>query len=408
MGFKKAKSNVSNCNFTNNTASYYGGAIRFESDSNITNSNFIANSAKSHGGAIYIEGKINVSNCNFTNNTAKNYGGAVYFEVGTTGNITNCNFIKCSAENAKAIYANNNTLISSCNFETQGSESLSELVVGGIISNCTINGNKEKTEPHMTVTVEDITYGENTTFTVTLPSDATGILNITVGNMVFTADVGNEPIITKFSGLDIGTYIANITYTGDLKYLPANVSSTFTVSSKANKTYTYLKNLIDTASPGNTIKLEDDYTNDGSITADGITISKAITIDGNSHTLNANGKSRTFVINTSGVTIKNTIFTNGHQDNTGSAIYWSDCTVNVLNCTFINNAANYDGGAIGWRGSENSYVSNCTFINNTAQMGGGTIYSSWTNNWSISNCVFINSYARYDGGAIITGETITV
>ena len=398
----EGKSNVSNCNFTNNTASYYGGAIRFESDSNITNSNFIANSAKSHGGAIYIEGKINVSNCNFTNNTAKNYGGAVYFEVGTTGNITNCNFIKCSAENAKAIYANNNTLISSCNFETQGSESLSELVVGGIISNCTINGNKEKTEPHMTVTVEDITYGENATFTVTLPSDATGILNITVGNMAFTADVSNEPIITKFSGLDIGTYIANITYTGDLKYLPANASKTFTVNSKANKTFTDLKNLIDATSPGDTIKLEDDYTNNGSITADGIAISKAITIDGNGHTLNANGKSRTFVINTSGVTIKNTIFTNGHQDNTGSAIYWSGCTVNVLNCTFINNAANYDGGAIGWTSSPNSSVYNCTFINNTAQMGGGAIYSSWTNNWSISNCVFINSYARYDGGAIIT------
>ena len=84
--------------------------------------------------------------------------------------------------------------------------------------------------------------------------------------MTFTADVGNEPIIAEISGLDIGTYIANITYTGDLKYLPANASTSFTVSSKGNKTFTDLKNLIDTASPGNTIKLEDDYTNDGFIT----------------------------------------------------------------------------------------------------------------------------------------------
>ncbi|WP_296862809.1 hypothetical protein [uncultured Methanobrevibacter sp.] len=328
----EGKSNVSNCNFTNNTASYYGGAIRFESDSNITNSNFIANSAKSWGGAIYIEGKINVSNCNFTNNTAKNYGGAVYFEVGTTGNITNCNFIKCSAENAKAIYANNNTLISSCNFETQGSESLSELVVGGITSNCTVNGNKEKTATNMTVTVDDITYGENATFTVTLPSDATGILNITVGNMAFTADVGNEPIITKFSGLDIGTYIANITYTGDLKYLPAHANETFTVSTKGNKTFTDLKNLIDSASSGDTIELDDDYTNDGSITADGITISKPITIDGNGHTLNANGKSGLFKLNVDNIILNNIEFLNASHE----AISVSGSNCKIINCNFNN------------------------------------------------------------------------
>ncbi|MBE6502195.1 MAG: hypothetical protein E7Z79_07105 [Methanobrevibacter thaueri] len=405
----EGKSNVSNCNFTNNTASYYGGAIRFESDSNITNSNFIANSAKSRGGAIYIEGKINVSNCNFTNNTAKNYGGAVYFEVGTTGNITNCNFIKCSAENAKAIYANNNTIISSCNFETQGSESLSELIVGGIISNCTINGNKEKTEPHMTVTVEDITYGENATFTVTLPSDATGILNITVGNMAFTADVGNEPIITKFSGLDIGTYIANITYTGDLKYLPANANETFTVSTKGNKTFTDLKNLIDSASSGDTIELDDDYTNDGSITADGITISKPITIDGNGHTLNANGKSGLFKLNVDNIILNNIEFLNASHE--AISVSGSNCKIincNFNNCSPINSSSDYGigGGVVSMNSGS---IVNCSFINCVHDIqktiSGGVLS---VRNSDVINCRFFNCTYGCDlvyGGAIYLSKS---
>ena len=405
----EGKSNVSNCNFTNNTASYYGGAIRFESDSNITNSNFIANSAKSRGGAIYIEGKINVSNCNFTNNTAKNYGGAVYFEVGTTGNITNCNFIKCSAENAKAIYANNNTLISNCNFETQGSESLSELVVGGIISNCTINGNKEKTATNMTVTVDDITYGENATFTVILPSDATGILNITVGNMAFTADVSDEPIIAKFSGLDIGTYIANITYTGDLKYLPANANETFTVSTKGNKTFTDLKNLIDSASSGDTIELDDDYTNDGSITADGITISKPITIDGNGHTLNANGKSGLFKLNVDNIILNNIEFLNASHE--AISVSGSNCKIincNFNNCSPINSSSDYGigGGVVSMNSGS---IVNCSFINCVHDIqktiSGGVLS---VRNSDVINCRFFNCTYGCDlvyGGAIYLSKS---
>ena len=319
--------------------------------------------------------------------------------MGTTGNITNCNFIKCSAENAKAIYANNNTLISSCNFETQGSESLSELVVGGIISNCTINGNKEKTETNMTVTVGDITYGENATFTVTLPSDATGTINITIVNMTFTADVGNEPIIAEFSGLDIGTYIANIKYTGNLKYLPANANETFTVSTKDNKTFTDLKNLIDSASSGDTIELDDDYTNDGFITADGITISKPITIDGKGHTLDAKRLSRIFEITSADVTLKNIIFRNGFisGQNYGGAIH-NNFNGNILNCSFVNCSA-HSGGAVAGYGDQSNF-SDCSFVNCSSSDHSGAV--DWSADCNVFNCIFINCSARY-GGAFACG-----
>ena len=545
---------VSDSSFINNTAEY-GGAILISGSGDILNSLFTENTADENGGAIDLRDSmslhINIADCSFEKCLAKN-GGAIYIDSESyTLPIDRCDFINCSATqnggstyyicqdgqirysrfinssatSGKAIYAGATATISNSEFEDLTAKKLSDVIYGGIITNCTLNENLPKNVDLDISIVSNITgscqIGDSIEFTVTVtnagPSDATGtyvsityselqIMNSydtlngsvvagnsseeemfwTIGNLGAgetatltitskTLQTGNSSlsvtvvsslndvntsnnaassiisILAKASTLTIdtningssvtlmftipedamgtisitvdgtnynktpvggksslnlnlaaGTYPVSATYSGDVKYMPTTNNTLFIVNTIAGNTFTDLKSIIDAASPGDTIKLEDDYTNDGTITADGIAISKAITIDGNGHTLNANGKSRTFVINTSGVTIKNTIFTNGHQDNTGSAIYWSGCTVNVLNCTFINNAANYDGGAIGWTSSPNSSVSNCTFINNTAQMGGGAIYSSWTNNWSISNCVFINSYARYDGGAIIT------
>ena len=41
---------------------------------------------------VYFEKSGNVTNCNFTNNTAT-YGGAVYFEENTTGSLIKLQFI---------------------------------------------------------------------------------------------------------------------------------------------------------------------------------------------------------------------------------------------------------------------------------------------------------------------------
>ena len=61
----------------------------------------------------------------------------------------------------------------------------------------------------------------------------------------------------------------------------------------------------------------------------------------------------------------------------GGAIDWFGLCANgwVSNCTFINNTAKEDGGAISWSNSNDGRVNNCTFINNTAEGDGDAIYA---------------------------------
>ena len=94
---------VTNCNFTDNTATY-GGAVYFSNTGTVSNCNFTNNKATGTGnydggGAVYFyQGTGSVTNCNFVDNTANYYGGAVYFD--STGTVTNCNFVDNKATDA--------------------------------------------------------------------------------------------------------------------------------------------------------------------------------------------------------------------------------------------------------------------------------------------------------------------
>ena len=108
---------VSNCNFINNTASQWGGAIRFSSTGAVTNCNFVDNKAAgdySFGGAVHFSSIGNVSNCNFTNNTSSGEGGAINMGSGT---VTNCNFTNNTANrDGGAIRLSSTGTVTNCNF----------------------------------------------------------------------------------------------------------------------------------------------------------------------------------------------------------------------------------------------------------------------------------------------------
>lgn len=86
------------------------------------------------------------------------------------------------------------------------------------------------------------------------------------------------------------------------------------------------------------------------------------------------------------LTLKNIIFKGGSSTQNGGAIYWyTDYTLNLINCTFINCKPN-GGGAI-YTKSINGTIINSTFINNIANSGGGAI--QWTSdNVTITNTGF--------------------
>ena len=69
--------NVRNCNFTDNSAFYYGGALWIYSGA-LTECNFINNSASNRAGAVRIVEEGNIKNCNFTNNSAKGAGAVMF------------------------------------------------------------------------------------------------------------------------------------------------------------------------------------------------------------------------------------------------------------------------------------------------------------------------------------------
>ena len=115
---------LNNCNFNNNLADYYGGAISlYDCDVVVSNSNFISNKAKK-GGAISIlngMGNLTVINSSFTNNFASEMGGALEVEALNTfsvryfANIINSTFKSNSANYGGAIVAGD-TNITHCTF----------------------------------------------------------------------------------------------------------------------------------------------------------------------------------------------------------------------------------------------------------------------------------------------------
>ena len=162
---------------------------------------------------------------------------------------------------------------------------------------------------------------------------------------------------------------------------------------------------------GSEITLDKNYTCEDGFSTDGITIRNSITIDGQGHTIDAQGKARIFFVNADNVVLKNIIFKNGKTTGPGGAILWERFEGSVLNCSFNNNQANgteCDGGAICWK-STGGIISNCSFTNNqvTGTLSeGGAIWMSYG---TVLNCSFTNNRVIDDwGGAIYFVDEGTV
>ncbi|WP_407421900.1 hypothetical protein [Methanobrevibacter sp.] len=160
-------------------------------------------------------------------------------------------------------------------------------------------------------------------------------------------------------------------------------------------TFQELQNEINSLDVGGTLNLTRNYKYVNGST-DGIWINKHITIDGQGHTIDGNGKSSIFYIRGSNVVLKNLTLING-QGNYGGGISWYGSNGTIKTVKFYNNNALKEGGAV-YINTNFLKIQFCNFTNNKAY-DGGAVYSYFTN-LNISNSYFESNSVLSDGGAI--------
>ena len=164
------------------------------------------------------------------------------------------------------------------------------------------------------------------------------------------------------------------------------------------KTFSAIQTTIDDSNPFDTVVLEGTYFPSS---GKAINIDKPITIKGTGKgaSLIGNSKDRTLNIYADNVTVENIIFAgvSGTSTHQSGAIYATGHNLNIINCQFIANQAQY-GAAIESEGN-NVVIKNCQFSSNIADVSGGAVELIGDNNY-LSDCVFENNYGGHVGGDI--------
>ena len=158
--FEHAYIAISNCNFTNNYASYFGGAINLHRchDCYISDCSFENNTAFISGGAIY-ENECNnctISDCDFKNNGVFQFGGAVKLQISDDCSIFDCNFKDNYAkfgfspiEGGAIDWEGNNGQISGCIFTNNIADNAGAICWrgnNGQISDCIFKNNNANSQ----------------------------------------------------------------------------------------------------------------------------------------------------------------------------------------------------------------------------------------------------------------------
>ena len=370
--FKGNKIEIINCTFINNKANSQGDAVYVadasSSDNKITESRFTNNSGENSVVYINLESanvKLNLSNSIFLNNDA------AYDVKGTEDVIANYNWWGTTTED----YTTNSPKVDGAtlnnwyvlNVTANTNTNVATVSLNNLYDGNTLTVYENYALPAIKFNVKG---------TGVIPDVDTITLSDGSSNFGFTLDVAD-------SSLTLG-YADIWQTTTEIHYVIVDDGS-----------FKALYDLIRLTPENGVLDLTKNYTYSETDTITlGIPITKTITINGNDYTINADGKSRIFLINSDNIAFNDIIFINGVSENGGAIYSTVDYNyLNIDNCTFINNTAtNTDGGAI-WSGSYYfGSVTNSKFINNTAVEDGGAIFSySYYTYATIDGCTFINN-----------------
>ena len=335
------------CDFINNTARLFGGAVNFRSTPhNITfKGYFIANSAETGGGLNFFNEFENVIfNCNFIANNATRGGGiAINKEnnINTISNqipiVANCNFTNNSATKGGAIYFKRNGIVKDCNFAHNHAENGGAIVASELYC-------------------ENSNFENNTaTWGGAMDIDSTNIKNNT-----FNAN--------------------NAEFGASIEFLDnAKIEDT-----KFLNSHDYIYSMIYGYGNGSVLINNCEFLN-----------------------LTSKYAPAMCIFNKNNVTVKNSTFKDLHALLSSGAIAMKGIQnqIEIENCLFINTTALNNGGALyldmddDMKESDvNTLVKNNTFINCSANFGGAIVQLG--GNMEITDSRFLGNEVEYDGAAI--------
>ena len=87
-----------------------------------------------------------------------------------------------------------------------------------------------KSNPSISLTTNDIMFGDELIITVTTPSDAEGNLTVNIGNLSQTKVIQSKTSTFTFENLKADTYTIALTYNGDKKYMTKDLTSSVSVN----------------------------------------------------------------------------------------------------------------------------------------------------------------------------------
>ena len=432
--------------FKNNKATIDGGAIYLSNGNGeeIKNNIFINNSATRHGGAINLNqtGVSIFKNNTFIDNTASNMGGAARIIISNSNGkttISNNKFKSNTAENGGALHiAGSNVEISANEFDNNraasgsaGSIHVNGDNVGIINNNITKSyagknggalvvkaGTSIMIQSNNIANADAQTGGAIHVESGAATIDSNNFTKCSATNKGGTIKADTKTIITcnnfkdntAKEGSDIFIYNGDNSQVKNNSFANFNSNSLITYGNVdiqdndgLDDSFAGLQIMIKSAKAGKEITLTSDPQR-GDFAEGGIVIQNPITINGNNHILDGEKKGRIFVVNSAQVTLKNIIFKNAKISDGGAAILSKVGGLTIINCTFIDNQAEY-GGAL-YSSSGGNTLINCTFERNVATKSGGAVNIDGTNNNKIINNTFRNNKANTNnGGAIvITGN----
>ncbi len=355
-------------------------------------------------------------NCDFVNYTATNVINSAYL---TTLNVVDCTFENCNVTNLvhmemklydgeEEINVVNPTIIN-CEYTNIANAS-----VAGLDNDFFDDIVHVRFTPTVNVEVEPATVGEGFKVIVTVPSDATGKVNITVDGNNYTSEVVDGKATFNITGLKKGNYTVEAVYFNDEHYDNATKNSTFEINYSnvvTNSTFNYyfMNGFLNDDYNYTNLTFKGSFSNLNTTT---ITINKSLSLTGDeavmdnigfnlaannitldNFALNINNIETAIMVAGNNITLTNNNITyTSSKDRNGYGIYAEDAD----NLTIANNNIEYTGATNGTTMDAIVSIVDCNnvkFIDNSID--------------AVLNSVPVSYDASYQATVMSQGVTIT-